>query len=149
MIVAATLALLAMTDAAMAKQALEPAVSATAASERQQIEAATAAWNRAIVAKDRAALESIMADEFALTGDDARESVPRDVWLGNLPKMSFAKYDARVVDVRTYGKIAVAEVRGEWDVTMNGRRRSEPFRLADFWIFRDGRWQVFRRYRIS
>ena len=136
-------------DVNTASRAADPAAAATAATQRQQIEAATAAWNRAIRARDRFALERIMTADFTLTGGDLTESVPRDLWLGNLLKMHFTKYESRVIDVRAYGKVAVAEIHGEWDVTMNGRRRSEAFRLADFWVFRDGRWQVFRRYRIS
>ena len=135
-------------EASAVERTIELADAPTPANEKEQIEAATADWGRAIVARDRVALESIMTADFTLTGGDLTESVPLDLWLGNLLKMHFTKYEARVVGVRMYGKIAVADVHGKWDVTVNGRRRSEAFRLADFWVFRDGRWQVFRRYRI-
>jgi ketosteroid isomerase-like protein len=114
-----------------------------------EIIAATERWNRAILARDREALARVMADDFTLTGDDLREALPREAWLANLMNMTVTAYEARVVDVRTYGKIAIAELQGRWDVTLNGRRLAEPFSLVDFWVYRDGRWQVFRRYRVS
>ena len=91
-----------------------------------------------------------MAPEFVLTGDDdTKRSVPRDLWMNNLQKMAISHYDARVLDVRSYGKIAVANVEGRWDRTMNGKRVVNSFKLADFWVLRDGRWQVFKRHTID
>ena len=117
---------------------------------QSQITAATLAWNTAIIEKNTSALEVIMAPEFTLTGDDdLTRKVPRDPWMQNLQRMTIARYEARVVDVRSYGKLAVAQVEGGWDRTMNGKRVNKSFVLADFWVFRDGRWQVFRRHTIS
>jgi hypothetical protein len=67
----------------------------------------------------------------------------------NLQRMTISRYDARVVDVRSYGNIAVARVEGGWDRTMNGGRVATSFELADFWVLRDGRWQVFKRHTIG
>lgn len=142
---------LALISACTANSGLVAGPSSTEATpaEFAQIRAATNAWNAAIVAKDVAALQSIMAPEFALTGEDGGPPFPRDLWLQNLQRMSLQSYHANVVDVRTYGKIAIARVEGGWDVTLNGRRRNETFQLADFWVHRDGRWQVSRRHRID
>lgn len=115
-----------------------------------QIVSATAAWNNAIIEKNIRVLQTVMAPEFTLTGDDdTRRAVRRDPWMQNLQKMTISHYAARVVDVRIYGKIAVARVEGGWDRTMNGKRLKKPFVLADFWVLRDGRWQVFKRHSIS
>jgi uncharacterized protein (TIGR02246 family) len=126
----------------------QDAFTAASVDERAQVEAATRAWDRAIVAKDVAALRHLMAPEFTLTGGDGSQPFPREAWLHNLGNMVLARYSTRVMDVRAYGQIAVARVEGEWDVTFSGRRSVEPFSLADFWVHRDGRWQVFRRHRI-
>jgi ketosteroid isomerase-like protein len=109
---------------------------------------ATAAWNKAIVANDRPALERMMTEDFVLTSGDMTQWVPRGAWLDNLGKMRIASYQARVTDVRVYGQIAIAEVRGSWDMTMGSERRTTAFHLADTWVLRDGRWQVMRRYMI-
>lgn len=90
-----------------------------------------------------------MAPEFTLTQGDSAEPFPWEPWLQNLTNMALARYSTDVVDVRSYGKIAVARVEGDWDVTFSGRRSVEPISLADFWVHRDGRWQVFRRHRIK
>lgn len=113
-----------------------------------QVRSASSAWNEAIVAKDMEALRTFMAPEFTLTVDDARNPLPLEQWLQNLPNMTFHRYATRILDVRTYGQLAVASVEGEWDITFMGRRVNEPFLLADFWVQRDGRWQVYRRHRI-
>ena len=125
------------------------ALSAASADEWAQIEAATQAWDRAIVAKDLAALQNLMTPEFTLTQGDGAEPFPREAWLQNLNNMVLAHYSTRVVGIRSYGQVAVARVEGKWDVTFSGRRSVEPFSLADFWVHRDGRWQVYRRHRIK
>lgn len=116
---------------------------------RSQIVAATAVWNKAIFMKDTSALQTVMAPEFTLTEGDTRRLVHRDLWMQNLQKMTVSNFDARVVDVRSYGKIAVARVEGGVDRIVNGKRVAGSFELADFWVLRDGRWQVFKRYTIS
>jgi ketosteroid isomerase-like protein len=112
---------------------------------QSQIAAATAAWNEALVIKDVATLHAILASEFVLTTNDGNNTTSRDQWFQNLQNMTIAKIDVRVLDVRTEGNVAVAQIEGEWDVTRGGRRVVVPFRGADSWILRDGRWQVFRR----
>jgi hypothetical protein len=148
---ATALVVLALTSAcsSMTPRA-EVAASSASSNIRSQIVAATAAWNKAIVEKDTSTLQAIRAPEFTLTGDDdTKRSVPRDPWMQNLQKMTISHYDARVVDVRSYGKIAVSRINGGWDRTMNGKRVADSFDLADFWVLRDGRWQVFKRHTIS
>jgi hypothetical protein len=142
-------AALAVAGASATATAQAPRSAAAVADTRDQIASSTAVWSGAISRNDVAALRQIMAPEFTLTEGDASAPVPLDAWLTNLGRMSIASYSAEVVDVRSYGSVAVASVRGEWDVTMNGRRLQTRFGLVDFWIWRDGRWQVFRRHMIE
>jgi ketosteroid isomerase-like protein len=146
----ASVALVAATLGAAPKGLTQPAPQEAPPPEavRGQIEAATNAWTLATQGKDLPALRTMMAPEFTLTGGDGRDPLPLDLWLNNLEQMRFDNYQTRVTDVRTYGSIAIATVEGEWTVTLRGGRLEGPFLLADFWIFRDGRWQVFRRHRI-
>lgn len=148
---ATALIVLALTSACSSVNPRTEVAATTVPSDiRSQIVAATAAWNKAIVENATSALQMVMAPEFTLTGDDdPKRSVPRDPWTQNLQKMTISLYDARVVDVRSYGKIAVARVEGGWDRTMNGKRVANSFELADFWVLRDGRWQVFKRHMIG
>ncbi len=116
-----------------------------ASNVQSQIAAATAAWNDGLVRKDGSALQAILASEFVLTTNEGENTTSRDEWFRNLQNMTISKIDVRLVDVRTEGNVAVAQMEGEWDVTRNGRRALVPFRGVDSWVFRDGRWQVFRR----
>jgi len=122
--------------------------SASAEDPRAAVEAASNAWTEAIRRKDLAALATLMAPEFTLTDGDAKDPFPIKPWLANLQKMQVDHYETRITDVRTYGNIAVATVDGHWNVLFEGKRINEPFLLADFWVQRDGRWQIFRRHRI-
>jgi len=137
---------LALTGACAVTTMPTDGLTARAASDvRSQIAAATAAWNEALVSKDVATLQAILAPEFVLTTGDGSSTTSRDQWFQNLQNMTIAKIDVRVVDVRAEGNVAVAQMEGEWDVTRNGRRVVVPFRGTDSWVLRRGRWQVFRR----
>lgn len=135
---------LAMTSAcAVTRPPARPA-GLPAASVQSQIAAATARWNAALVSKDYPALQALLAPDFVLS-TEGHFKVPRDQWLKNLEAMTIARIDVRHVAVRTEGNVAVAQMEGEWDVTRNGKRALIPFKGEDSWVFRDGRWQVFRR----
>lgn len=146
-VAATALVVLALTSACAITAPIADRRTNTAVSDVQsQIAAATASWSDALVTKDTAALQAIVASDFVLTSDDGASPVTRDMWFRNLQNMTIAKIDVRLLDVRTEGKVAVAQMEGEWDVTFNGRRAAVPFKGADSWVFRDGRWQVFRRH---
>ncbi len=137
---------LALTGACAVTRQPPPQLAPQAASNVQsQIADATAAWNDALVRKDVAALQAIVASEFTLTGEDGTTPVTRDMWFRNMEKMTIARIDVRLLDVQTDGRVAVAQMEGEWDVTFNGRSAAVPFKGVDSWVFRDGRWQVFMR----
>jgi hypothetical protein len=137
---------LALTGACAVTSMPTDRLTANAASPVQsQIAAATAAWNEALVIKDVATLHAILASEFVLTTNDGNNTTSRDQWFQNLQNLTIAKIDVRVLEVGTEGNVAVAQIEGEWDVTRGGRRVVVPFRGADSWVLRDGRWQVFRR----
>jgi hypothetical protein len=122
-----------------------------AASDEDDIRAAEAQWNAAIVAKDRAVLDRLMGTEFELTGGRVApgESVPRAFWMANLERMTIEQYRADVTAVRLLGDFAVATVEGGWTVKMGETTRTAPFTLHDLWVRRAGGWQVIRRTTLD
>jgi ketosteroid isomerase-like protein len=105
-------------------------------------------WTKATMAKDLKALDRLMAPDFGLAfvENDKVASVPRAAWLSNLGKMTISRYETKVESVEVMGSVAIAQVTGDWTVSMGGPARSRSFRLRDTWIRRDGRWQVVQRF---
>lgn len=122
----------------------------TSAERQSAIVAAEAAFTDATRSKDEAALKTILASDFGLTAADMPDPLPAATWLANLKRMTLHSYVTRVVDVRSYGDLAIATVEGEWEVQLGDEpRRKDKFLLADFWSQRDGRWQISRRHIIG
>ena len=136
------------------RDAAEAAAAAEAAPDVKtiatQIEAVEKAWGDALVRKDQAELERLLAPEFVLTGTQGRPDVSRDTWLTNLALMEITSYAARVTGVRMMGEHAVATVEGAWTVKAFGQpARVDRFTVEDHWVRRGGRWVAVRRTRTD
>ncbi|HEX8570215.1 MAG TPA: nuclear transport factor 2 family protein [Caulobacteraceae bacterium] len=137
-----------------ARNAAEAAAAAEAAPDAKtvatQIEAVEKAWGDAILRKDQAELERLLAPEFVLAGSQGRPDVARDTWLTNLALMEVTSYAVRVTGVRMVGNTAVATVEGAWTVAAFGQAaRLDRFKVEDTWVRRGGRWQAIRRTRVD
>ena len=127
------------------------AAAPAAAEPREEIASVNARWTEAVARKDMAAVESIIAPEFELTGGaaTAKDIVPRAVWLANLQRMDISSYDTRITDLKVVGDIAVATVKGSWVVALGEEKRADSFELRDVWVRRPQGWQVVRRYIVG
>jgi ketosteroid isomerase-like protein len=104
-------------------------------------------WMEAVQRKDVAALEQILASEYAYTASgQGRKS--RAQWLETLPIYDIHRFEFTEVDVRDYGDVAVLISRYRQDASVGGVPRSGEFLLTDVWVRRDGRWQVAARSSI-
>jgi ketosteroid isomerase-like protein len=117
--------------------------------ERARIEAVEALWADALLRKDQAALDRLMAPEFQLEGAGFDEVTLRAEWLANLQRMDVRSYSARVTDVQINGDRAVATVVGEWSIARGDQTLQDRFELLDTWERRDGEWRVTKRYRTN
>lgn len=101
---------------------------------------------QALARKDRAALDRIIAADFALQtpGGDASDRVPRQAWIDNAIEMDWSDLDYENLSVRVRGDQALVTSR------LHFRVAPMPIRLdsgiIDTWEKRDGRWQVTGRY---
>lgn len=127
--------------------ALAASAPARAQDAEREVRAASAALSEAIRGRDAAALDRLLAPDFTLAFGDGADPLPAGPWRANLMAMRIDRYEERIADLRVHGAIAVATVEGAWDVVLNGRRLAERFLVRDFWVRRDGRWQLFRRHR--
>lgn len=108
-----------------------------------QLKAQADAWDRAIVAKDRAAIEANMAEDFRQI--DARGNVETQAsFVDGLvsPDLQLDPYTVEDFEVRVYGDTALLSGR----TRMTGRYRGEAFsthyRYIDVYVKRGGSWKI-------
>ena len=104
-----------------------------------------AAW----IANDRAALERVLAPEFALVVSARPEArVDRAAWLrtaGADYTCTAFRYDG--MQVRDFGDVVVVSSLATQQATAFGQDRSGTFFLTDIWrADASGAWQVIARY---
>lgn len=101
------------------------------------------AWDRAIVRKDRAAIEANLAEEFRQI-DGYGNVEDRKTFVEGLisPDLELDPYGVEEFEVRLYGDVALITGR----TRMTGRYRGEPFtshyRFTDTYVREGGVWKV-------
>src|SRR6185295_9455503 len=100
------------------------------------------AWDRAIVRKDRAAIEANMAEDFRQI-DGAGNVETKASFVERLvsDKLEMGPYAVEDFDVRLYGDVALLSGR----TRVTGRNDGEPFtghyRYIDIYVRKDGLWK--------
>ncbi|MCE4554111.1 nuclear transport factor 2 family protein [Roseateles cellulosilyticus] len=130
--------------ALLALSALPAAVSGAPPDEIvAHLKAQADAWDRAILAKDRAAIEANMADDFRQI--DGRGDVETKAsFVDGLvsPDLHLDPYTVEEFDVRVYGDTALLSGR----TRMTGRYRGQPFkthyRYIDVYVKQGGAWKI-------
>ena len=100
-------------------------------------------WDKAIVRKDRAAIEANMADDFRqIDGGGNVESKASFVDGLVSPDLEIDPYTVEDFDVRLYGDVALLSGR----TSMTGRYRGKPFsshyRYIDVYVRRHDAWKI-------
>ena len=100
-------------------------------------------WDKAIVAKDRAAIEGNMAEDFRQI-DRAGNVETKASFVDGLmtPELEIDPYTVEDFDVRLYGDVALLSGR----TRLTGRYQGEPFtshyRYIDVYVRSDGEWKI-------
>lgn len=108
-----------------------------------RLKAQADAWDRAIVAKDRAAIEANMADDFRQI--DARGNVETKAsFVDGLvsPDLVLDPYTVEDFEVRVYGDTALISGRTRMTGRYQGRPFSSHYRYIDVYVKRGGAWQI-------
>jgi ketosteroid isomerase-like protein len=115
---------------------------------RADIETLERQFGEAILAKDYAVLETLLAPEYRLVGvrSTGTSDMPRDAWFAGLGRMTFRRFKPRVTSVEVFGDTALATVEGDWTLEFDGRQIDEHFYVTDVWVRRDGGWRIVRRH---
>lgn len=101
------------------------------------------AWDRAIVRKDRAAIEANMAEDFRQI-DGAGDIETKASFVEGLlsPKLEIEPYTVEDFEVRLYGDTALLSGRTRMTGSFDGRRFTSHYRYVDVYVRRDGTWKV-------
>ena len=100
-------------------------------------------WDKAIVRKDRAAIEASMAEDFRQI-DGAGNVETKSSFVDGLlsPDLQIDPYLVEDFDVRVYGDVALLSGR----TRMTGRYQDKPFvshyRYIDVYVRRAGEWKI-------
>ncbi|KQW51151.1 MULTISPECIES: nuclear transport factor 2 family protein [unclassified Roseateles] len=108
-----------------------------------QLKAQADAWDRAILAKDRAAIEANMADDFRQIDSHGNVETKASFVEGLItPDLALDPYTVEEFEVRVYGDTALVSGR----TRMTGRYQGQPFnthyRYIDVYVKRDGVWKI-------
>jgi ketosteroid isomerase-like protein len=101
------------------------------------------AWDKAIVSKDRAAIEANMADDFRQIGSNGEVETKRS-FVEDLvsPALQIDPYTVEDFDVRLYGEVALLSGRTRMTGRYQGKPFSSHYRYIDVYVRAAGQWKV-------
>jgi ketosteroid isomerase-like protein len=101
------------------------------------------AWDKAIVRKDRAAVEANMADDFRSI-DGAGTVETKSVFVNGLmdTRLTIDPYTVEDFDVRLLGDVALLSGRTRMTGKFDGKPFTSHYRYIDIYARRNGRWQI-------
>jgi ketosteroid isomerase-like protein len=119
------------------------AAPASAAADIAKLQELSDAWDKAIVAKDRAAVAGNMGADFRIIDGQGNVEDKQQFVEGILdPKLTIDPYTVEEFDIRLYGDVALLSGR----TRMTGKHDGKPFvsnyRYIDIYVKRDGQWQI-------
>ncbi len=100
-------------------------------------------WDRAIVAKDRAAIEANMADDFRQI-DGAGNVETKASFVDGLvaPELTIDPYAVEDFEIRLYGDVALLSGRTRMSGTYAGAAFHTHYRYIDIYVRRSGEWKI-------
>ena len=116
---------------------------ASIAATLEQLKQQADEWDRAIVRKDRAALDANMAEDFrqidAVGSLDTKQSFLDSI---DSPLLTIDPYVAEEFQVRLYGDTALLSGRTQMSWRYDGKPYTANYRYVDVYVKRGGRWQL-------
>jgi ketosteroid isomerase-like protein len=114
--------------------------------EQATIAALTAqadAWDKAIVRKDRAAIEANMADDFRQIDGVGNVETKASFLDGVMSeKLEIGPYEVEDFEVRLYGDVALLSGRTHMTGRFEGESFASHYRYIDIYVRRGGAWKI-------
>ena len=126
-----------------ADQAAMKAAPASVDADMARLRELSDAWDKAIVAKDRAKIAGNMGEDFRIIDGQGNIENKQQFVAGILdPKLVIDPYTIEDFEIRHYGDVALLSGR----TRMTGRHDGKPFesnyRYIDIYVKRRGTWQI-------
>jgi len=120
-----------------------PSATTTPAADVATLTAQADRWDKAIVAKDRAAIERNMAEDFRQI-DGAGNIETKSSFVEDLlsPKLRIEPYTVEEFEVRLYGEVALLSGRTRMTGTYDGKPFNTHYRYIDVYVRRAGEWKI-------
>jgi ketosteroid isomerase-like protein len=101
------------------------------------------AWDKAIVAKDRAAVAGNMREDFRII-DGQGEIGSKQQFVEDIldPKLVIDPYTVDEFDVRLYGEVALLSGRTHMTGKHDGKPFESNYRYIDIYVKRSGEWRI-------
>lgn len=100
-------------------------------------------WDKAIVRKDRAAIEANMSDDFRQIDGDG-DIVGKAEFVRELlsDDLTIRPYTVEDLDVRIYGETALVSGRTRMAGAYKGKPFLSHYRFIDIYVRKDGQWRI-------
>jgi Domain of unknown function (DUF4440) len=106
------------------------------------------AWTRAVVERDEAAADELLAEGFVLTSAGGVASrLERADWLASLSSIESQSLDVLEYEERTFGDVGVANTLQRWSARRGERDLSGDYAIVDVFERREGSWRA--AWRLS
>lgn len=119
------------------------AAPASAAADIARLTELSNAWDKAIVAKDRAAVAGNMGEDFRII-DGQGNIGDKQQFVADIldPRLSIDPYTVEDFDVRLYGDMALLSGRTRMTGRNDGKAFVAHYRYIDIYVKRRGAWQI-------
>jgi ketosteroid isomerase-like protein len=144
-LLAVSLVLLLYLSPGRAQQPSSPHAEAGLGTVSDELVTLTKAWTDAMIAKDHARLEALVAPEFALYRWNGEVMTQRPDWLDFLYHTEIEEYSVRDISARAYGEFGVVTLVCSWTGLHDGSPFDAHSVMVDIWRRTDGKWQVVAR----
>ena len=106
------------------------------------------AWTRAIVSRDQAEADELLADGFVLTSaGGVAPRLERADWLAGLPSIESEALDIVEYEERVFGDVGVTRTLQRWSARRGERDISGEYAIVDVFERRGGTWRA--AWRVS
>ena len=101
------------------------------------------AWAQAVVERDQAAAEELLAESFVLTSDGGvAPRMERADWLASLQSIASESLDVLEYEGRTFGDVGVANTLQRWSARRGEHDLSGDYAIVDVFVRSGGSWRA-------
>lgn len=116
------------------------------ASAEDDVKATINKWRTAVISKDRATLEKLVADEVTYSHSSAMMENKKQMIDAMLaPDMQYHSLEMEGTTYRIYGNTALVQTKMIVNNTQKGEKKSMPLSVLMVWVKKNGTWQIVAR----